>query len=392
MSADRSADPNFPTGLRIHPSSLNRSNAAQKPCQTNTELSSTTANGSEQAASWEHDTAKDIDDYGIAGRIWEAAYLLARYLRPSNQEPGELQFDPPCSLFSSAGTTSKPLTVVELGSGAGYGSLHLARQLVHYAEAAAPPKLAQARLVLTDLENVVPLMERNVERAGYKKASETINVSVRGLAWGNEEHASRLLSELSTSETGPIIDPLTHILCSDLVYFPELLPPLLRSIISLSSYGLSNADADSSQTRGPELIISYKIRSLTKEQPFWSALGSWFDFQTVDCRSIPRNQANSDSAEDDVQMAWHRFGSQGQDCGASADADQELFVFVGHRRKETFGCLAPESNADLMQGKRLRRRKEQGEDGEDRFELETPSSGTDYFEWLLLSNMGAGLG
>lgn len=387
MSAGRSADPNFPTGLRILPSSLNR-----KPGQTSTVDPSVSTKGAEQVASWEQDTAEDIDDYGIAGRIWEAAYLLARYLRPANQQQSQMEFDPPCSLFSSAGPSSKPLTVVELGSGAGYGSLHLARQLVQHAVAASS-KSPQAKLVLTDLENVVPLMQRNVERAGYKHASDTIDVSVRGLAWGNDSHALHLLSELSNNKADATANPLTHILCSDLVYFPELLPPLLRSIISLSSYGLSHPDACSTQDRGPELIISYKIRSLTKEQPFWSALGSWFDFQAVDCRSIPHKQAGSDSEDDGAEVEWHRFGSQGQDYGASADADQELLVFVGHRRRDTFGCLAPESNADLMQGKRLRPSKgEQDQKGRNGYELVTPSSGTDYFEWLLLSNMGAGLG
>ncbi len=205
---------------------------------------------------------------------------------------------------------------------------------------------------------------------------------------GSEEDATSLLSELSCSRATS--NPLTHILCSDLVYFPELLPPLLRSIISLSSYALAEGSSTSSSALGPELIISYKIRSLTKEQPFWSALGSWFDFQAVDCRST----AQAQNGTDDEDNTWHRFGSQGEDYGASADSDQELFVFVGRRRDDSIGCLPPQSDTELMQGKRLRSCKTQGDGAEAtaRFELETPASGQDYFEWLLLSNMGAGLG
>ncbi|SPO25927.1 uncharacterized protein UTRI_03292 [Ustilago trichophora] len=393
MDADRSGDPNFPRGLRIQPSSLHRSKKSAQNHEPNGTQNGqaaahdpSTATNDAEAASWEQDTAEDIEYYGIAGRIWEAAYLLARYVRPAKQFADDLEFDPPCSLFDRS--SSEPRTIVELGSGAGYGSLHLARQLVQYAEATSS-KPPQARLVLTDLENVVPLMERNVARAGYQKASETIDVRVCSLAWGNSEHASNLLLELSSHKAAA--NPLTHILCSDLVYFPELLPPLLRSIISLSGYGLAHDECSSSEKMGPELIISYKIRSLTKEQPFWSALGSWFDFQAVDCRTFPRKGTSTD---DESETEWHRFGSQGQDYGASADSDQELFVFVGHRRKDTTGCLAPESDADLMQGKRLRPRQASNEEGrhDGDYELVSPSSREDYFEWLLLSNMGAGLG
>lgn len=385
QQAGRSGDPNFPRGLRIQPSSLLRS---AKPSGHQS-----TPAPEQQDESWEQDTAEDIDDYGIAGRIWEAAYLLARYLKPANQLSGELVFHPPCSLFDRQ--DDKPLTIVELGSGAGYGSLHLARQLYQHAEASSSTK-PQVRLVLTDLANVVPLMQRNVARAGYQQRTDTIDVRVRSLAWGNQQDAEACLAELrpeqSSSASQAAANPLTHILCSDLVYFPELLPPLLRTIISLSEPGPLIQDSEASVKLRPELIISYKIRSLTKEQPFWSALGSWFDFQAVDYRSIPKPSAdsNTQNGTDDLEETWHRFGSQGEDYGACSDADQELFVFVGHRRRDTVGCLAPESDQDLMQGKRLRKR--QTLEGVLEFVLEAPVSGQDYFEWLLLSNMGAGLG
>lgn len=395
MNADRSGDPNFPPGLRIQPSSSQRRPQVQSHCEAADQDQRHSALQDDQQAgnltgraSWDQDTTEDIESFGIAGRIWEAAYLLARYLRPAIELPDELEFDPPCSLFEATSSQQKqPLTIVELGSGAGYGSLHLAHQLLQHARSteSSSPK---TRLVLTDLENVVPLMQRNVALAGYQQATQHLEVSVRSLAWGNDAHATALISELCTAysasgrnEARP--NPLTHILCSDLVYFPELLPPLLRSIILLSEQAL---EADSSS--GPELIISYKIRSLTKEQPFWSALDSWFDFRAVDCRPTSKPKGKN-SATDDSESQWHRFGSEGEDYGASVASDQELFVFVGCRRKETVGCLAPDSDTDLMQGKRLRPRR--GREGESILELE-PSSGQGYFEWLLLANMAAGLG
>lgn len=393
MLADRSGDPNFPQGLRIHPSSSQRGpltvdgNGHQEP---DTDRSSVDVT---QAGSWEQDTAEDIECFGIAGRIWEAAYLLACYLRPVDQLASELEFDPPCSLFHRS--NAEPLTIVELGSGAGYGSLRLAGQILRHSQD-VQAKLLQARLVLTDLENVVPLMKRNVARAGHEQATDLLDVRVRRLAWGNKDHAAELVSELAATravESEKVgKNPLSHILCSDLVYFPELLAPLLRSIIWLSGYGIEAESDDSCfAQRGPELIISYKVRSLTKEQPFWSALSSWFELRAVDCRSKrrQRHSHSQDQSTDDTGLEWHRFGSQGEDYGASEASDQELFVFVGHRRKETIGCMAPEDDTELMSGKRLR--PGQGPEGEACFELES-SSGQDYFEWLLLVNMGACFG
>lgn len=385
MDADRSGDPNFPQGLQIHPSSSQRHAQDQQDGHAGTDKDDQAANLT-QTASWEQDSVEDIQSFGIAGRIWEAAYLLARYLRPAQHRSGQLEFDPPCSLFTAS--SDKPLTIVELGSGAGYGSLHLAQQLLQHAQS-GECKGSKATLVLTDLENVVPLMERNVARAGYQQPTELMDVRVRSLAWGNDAHAAALISELQSSDFKTEgANPISHILCSDLVYFPELLPPLLRSIIALSSCGLGTG---SDAKRGPELIISYKIRSLIKEQPFWSALDSWFDFRAVDCRSIPRPSVShtSPQAEETTESDWHRFGSEGQDYDASPTSDQELFVFVGYRRRDTIGCLAPENDAELMQGKRSRPR--QDADGESIVKLES-SSGQDYFEWLLLANMGAGLG
>ncbi|GAC94085.1 hypothetical protein PHSY_001654 [Pseudozyma hubeiensis SY62] len=392
MPADRSGDPNFPIGLRIQPSSSQRHPAARSHVASTSHderheshSDAPAAIDEAQIASWEEDTAEDIESFGIAGRIWEAAYLLARYLRPDGHRSDQIQFDPPCSLFDTS--SSNPLTIVELGSGAGYGSLHLARQLLQFAQGVDGPKPPQAKLVLTDLENVVPLMQRNVARAGYQQATDFLDVRVRSLAWGDESHATDLVASFGSAKASQ--NPISHILCSDLVYFPELLPPLLRSIIMLSSCG-SQVDCNSaSPAFGPELIISYKIRSLTKEQPFWSALDSWFDFRAVDCRSTRgpdhKMQSEEQIAPDNEASHWHRFGSQGEDYGASADSDQELFVFVGHRRKDTIGCLAPESDTDLMQGKRCRPCL--GPEGETTLELE-PSGGQDYFEWLLLANMG----
>lgn len=329
-------DPNFPSGLSIQPSSSSTVAAA--------------------TSSWDQDTQQDIIDYGIAGRIWEAAYLLARYLCP----PLSHAFDPPCSIFASP----EHVTAVEIGSGAGYNGLHLAKQLANHAQAACNAQRTKT-VVLTDLPNVVPLMQRNARRACLDSDLSSIDLRVRPLSWGNEDHADVLVTELRCR--------LTHLICSDLVYFPELLPLLLRSLIHLS-------EPPSVGDCGPELIISYKIRSLVKEQPFWSALGSWFDYCAVNAQTCAVGQDQKDS--------WHRFGSTPADYNADSGDGQEYFLFVGRRQQDSLGCKPPANDSDLMQGKRCRL---DTRSGTPEYRLELAPAQNDYFEWLLLSSMGSSL-
>ncbi|KAF7327969.1 hypothetical protein MKEN_00377100 [Mycena kentingensis (nom. inval.)] len=152
--------------------------------------------------------------------------------------------------------------------------------------------LPEARRILfstisiSNFMQVCPLLEQNL--------ASSKGVRVQALAWGNAEHALALPQ------------PLTHIVCSDLVYFPFLLAPLLRSLIQLTT---ASSDA--------HIIISYRIRSLPKESPFWSAFGLYFEFSPVLMR-----EPNSDST----------------------------FIFVAQRREESLRWAVPESDADLLSG------------------------------------------
>lgn len=105
------------------------------------------------------------------------------------------------------------------------------------------------------------------------------------------------------------------------VYFPELLAPLLRSLLHLTSL--------LPRERTPSLTISYKIRSLAKESIFWSAFGLWFTFRPV---LIKDGSGDSD---------WRRFGS---------DLDDTIFVFVAHRRAESFDWKVPVLDDELLGG------------------------------------------
>ncbi|KAJ7476022.1 putative methyltransferase-domain-containing protein [Mycena latifolia] len=241
--------------------------------------------------------------FGIAGKVWKAAYALNSYIRP----PAGLVFDPP--LFPEP-EARKQIRVIELGSGSGIVAATMA------------PLLNPTRDVMfvTDLPEVCPLLEQNLQAHLHAGGAPIL---VRPLSWGNSQHAVKIAAELS--ELAQNAPHLTHILCSDLVYFPELLAPLLRSCIELSSPPFVAVPSD------VELIISYKIRSLAKETPFWAAFGLWFEF-------VPALVQKTTPGE---VSAWQRFG---------AHLEDPTFVFVARRREQSFNWSVPPSDEDLMYG------------------------------------------
>ncbi|KAF9040976.1 hypothetical protein BDZ89DRAFT_330613 [Hymenopellis radicata] len=94
------------------------------------------------------------------------------------------------------------------------------------------------------------------------------------------------------------------------VYFPELLAPLLRTLLHLAAI------------HSPGIIISYKIRSLPK---FWTACGLYFTFQPV----LIRRDWDSD---------WECFGLSFEDA---------MFTFVAHRRPESRQLSIPSSENQM---------------------------------------------
>ncbi|GAA6059721.1 hypothetical protein JCM10212_000249 [Sporobolomyces blumeae] len=369
MNNDLGSDPNFPPNLSIK--------ASRDPASIRSDRSTTRRDddpgadrrdqggtpGPRADERDESDAEQDVETYGIAGRTWEAAYLLRRYLsRPRDRVPSSISssgpletFDPPCPLFASPSsvdldrsppassslpsptdrTPRRPRrTILEVGSGTGYLGLSIVPSL----------DLERDEVVLTDLENVVPLLEKNLNEAetrwdrrsrrgsGTTEATDDrrlkrddeqggvdaeglerrrwANVLIRSLPWGD----SRALARLSQEGVRPDV-----VLASDLVYFPFLYPPLLETLLGLtepdldeivesdlcsepSSSSLSSSapspitspPSPSRETRSnsieppkerqgesPVVIFSYKIRSLVREQPFWEAFGRWFEFEPV---------------------------------------------------------------------------------------------------------------
>lgn len=157
------------------------------------------------------------------------------------------------------------------------------------------------------------------------------------------------------------------------VYFPELLAPLLRTLLHLTSPPL----APSSASDTPTIIISYKIRSLSKETPFWSAFGLWFSFEPVLTRPIGRVYAGNHNSASDLESedaatvegglddhdGWCRFGDS-DDGDGDGDA---MFVFIAKRRPKSFDWHIPDDDKSLLEGVGARGTENRKED--DSFEV-----------------------
>jgi hypothetical protein len=107
------------------------------------------------------------------------------------------------------------------------------------------------------------------------------------------------------------------------VYFPELLAPLLRTLIQITSPTFISPES-CPPSHDVAVILSYKIRSLAKETTFWSSFGLWFTFEPVLVKS---------------NSSWQRF------CPSSA-----TFVFVAHRRKQSYEWHIPKTDQELLDG------------------------------------------
>jgi len=119
---------------------------------------------------------------GLTAR--EASHALLEYFTPSSTI-----FNPPCSIFDKA----EKHTIIELGSGQSVASLHLAAQLDK-----------DDTLVLTDLPNVVPLMQQSIDTWSQTNKEGVLPVA-EPLGWGTDIDHLKKYGEI------------THVVCCDLV-------------------------------------------------------------------------------------------------------------------------------------------------------------------------------
>lgn len=108
--------------------------------------------------------------------------------------------------------SKSPLAILELGAGTG---IVTSRILEMVADG------ARDVVISTDLPEVCPLLEANLKGLLGESNQRSDGLFIRPLAWGNRDHAIRILEDLqrsAISEQKPQCKPwLTHVVCSDLV-------------------------------------------------------------------------------------------------------------------------------------------------------------------------------
>jgi hypothetical protein len=209
-----------------------------------------------------------------------SAYALDIFFSDANQS-----YMQPCNPIPQeyyTGTATRPYRILELGAGTGYVGIALA------------PRISQkCKIYITDLLDVAPLIQQNVEA---QQAGFIAQVSVKPLHWGDLEHGRHILGE----------GEIDLVIISDCVYFPELFGPLTETLLQVC-------------TLNTKVVIGYKSRSLEKETGFWQDyFGRYFDYEPVRKISplIADHETKDDEPVDEI------FGQE-----------EELYVFVGHKRQ-----------------------------------------------------------
>jgi predicted nicotinamide N-methyase len=149
-------------------------------------------------------------DSGIGGGLWSTGLALAKYLG-TDVAQGQLEH------LASSSTSTAPLRVLELGSGNGFLGVCLL---------AACPKALLGRVVITDTQEHLPLIERTLEanNATTGGVVDRSKVAVEEYLWGTE-----------VTTTNALVGPFDLIIGSDLAYRDELHDPLIQAILQFSS-------------------------------------------------------------------------------------------------------------------------------------------------------------
>ncbi|KAF9574276.1 Methyltransferase-like protein 21D [Mortierella alpina] len=225
---------------------------------------------------------------GVGSTIWDAAIVLAKYLEK-------------CDLLTSAATqSSRTLNVLELGAGTGIVGLAAARILSF--------KGAKANIVLTDKENCMPLLQRNIE----KNTSNGIEVKAQILDWenfsgikaitttadANSNPSSTAAASTTTaeSESGTLSNdppPTTAsdlldnewdlIILSDCIWVPALYPSLISTLNKIVQ-----------PSHKTQLLIAFEKRNFSEEMEFFAMLGKTFRFRDIKPEEQDANYQSED--------------------------------------------------------------------------------------------------
>ena len=162
-------------------------------CRSRQIKQSCSSSGQTSAPSTPKESKHSADGSCTASTVWDAGIVLATHV------------------FHKSPAASSSGRLLDLGAGTGIVGL----------AAAASGRFR--RVVLSDLPTVVPLLERNA--SANAKATNGTNVDVLPLTWDDDQMLDRAASS----------GPFDVIVGGDLLYRPQVIPPLLHALKRLAT-------------------------------------------------------------------------------------------------------------------------------------------------------------
>ncbi|KAI8819066.1 putative methyltransferase-domain-containing protein, partial [Chytriomyces cf. hyalinus JEL632] len=208
----------------------------------------------------------------IAGKAWPAGLVLAEYFiwRLQNLP---LKRNP-----------NRTFKMLELGAGTGVTSLFVGKTLE-----TMQTTQQQVEIFVSDLDVAVPLIVKNIH-ANFTRSESTLQqLQMHGieLDWTKYENTRTLLGRmhaLAVSDTDSDEPVFDLIYASDVVYFPYLFEPLIQTLVILCTHPepIGNNSPSKRRRKQPELLLTCRMRELSKEHPFYAKLGKYFHLVPLD--------------------------------------------------------------------------------------------------------------
>ncbi|KAK9663989.1 hypothetical protein RND81_14G011600 [Saponaria officinalis] len=209
--------------------------------------------------------SQDPNSKHLGTTVWDASMVFAKYLEKN------------CRKGRFCPSKLKGKRVIELGAGCGVAGFGMA--------------MLGCEVITTDQKEVVPLLQRNVDRNTSMIMQANTNVDSFGsmkvaeLDWGNKDHIQA------------VNPPFDYVIGTDVVYAEHLLDPLLETICALS---------------GPRttVVLGYEIRSTSVHDKMLHMWKSNFDVKT-----IPRTKMDPKYQHESIQLYLMGAKSSGADQG-----------------------------------------------------------------------------
>ncbi|KAF8090370.1 hypothetical protein N665_0478s0029 [Sinapis alba] len=188
---------------------------------------------------------RQLPSQGISFKLWLPATTLVTLLDNYRRDPINSPLTHTLSSFTSIGSDSPRLNIVELGSGTGIVGIAAAAML-------------GANVTLTDLPNVTENLKFNADANAQVVARFGGEVHVAPLRWG---------------EAGDVGRDVDLVLASDVVYHEHLYDPLLKTL------RLMLLDKESNK----RVFLMAHLKRWKKESIFFRKARKVFDVDVLHC-------------------------------------------------------------------------------------------------------------